>query len=216
MYPPRLLPFFSRLLAGSPEPNTDLSHPGFAMLTIPIRSVCETGWLLDKQVEADRLPLLAELSRTEEIRFVQPIQVRLVARLAGETVSVEGEVRTVVHLRCSRCLTPFDLDVRSDFAVTAVAAPAESSPDAPADEIELAADEMDALIYSGDSIDLGEEIAHQVIMALPFNPLCTETCKGLCNQCGANLNHSTCQCKARDTGNPFAVLKNLSLPGKEE
>jgi uncharacterized protein len=186
------------------------------MLQIPIGSIRENGWLLNEQVEAAGLPLLSELSRKEEIRFVDPIQVRVVATRTGETVAIEGEIRTGVHLRCSRCLTPFDLKVRSEFAVTAVAAVAESSADAPVSEIELAADEMDVLFYSGDSIDLREEIAQQLVMALPFNPLCKETCKGLCNRCGANLNRSTCQCKAEDAGNPFAVLKNLSLPGKRE
>jgi len=186
------------------------------MLQIPIGSIRETGWILNEKVEAAGLPLLAELSRKEEIRFSQPIQVRIMATLAGETVSIKGQVRTELNLRCSRCLTPFDLKVRSEFAVTAVAALAESSADASAGEIELAADEMDVLVYSGDSIDLSEEIAQQIIMALPFNPLCKETCKGLCNQCGANLNRSNCQCKTRDTSSPFAVLKNLSLPEKRE
>ena len=82
-------------------------------------------------VEAAGLPILAELSRKEEIRFAQPIQVRIVATLAAETVSIQGEIRTGVNLRCSRCLTPFDLKVRSEFAVTAVAALAEPSADAP-------------------------------------------------------------------------------------
>jgi uncharacterized protein len=186
------------------------------MLQIPIGSIRENGWLLNEQVEAAGLPLLSELSRKEEIRFVNPIQVRIVATLAGETVSIEGEIHTEVSLRCGRCLTPFHLSVRSEFAVTAVEALAKSSADAPGSEIELAADEMDVLFYSGDSIDLREEIAQQLVMALPFNPLCKETCKGLCNRCGANLNRSTCPCKTEDAGNPFAALKNLSLPGKRE
>ncbi|BBO73608.1 hypothetical protein DSCW_10250 [Desulfosarcina widdelii] len=186
------------------------------MLRIPIGSICENGWLLNEQVEAAGLPLLAALGRKEEIRFVQPIQIRVVATRTGETIAIKGDVHTGVHLRCSRCLTPFDLDVRSEFSVTAVAALAESPADSHASETELAADEMDVLLYSGDSIDLREEIAQQIIMALPFNPLCKEACKGLCNQCGANLNRSTCQCKTVETGNPFAVLKNLSLPEKKE
>jgi len=186
------------------------------MLRIPIDRIGETGLLLNEKVEAAGLPILAELSRKEEIRFAQPIQVRIVATLAAETVSIQGEIRTGVNLRCSRCLTPFDLNIRSEFAVTAVAALAEPSTDVLAGEIELAAEMVDTILYSGDSIDLREEIAQQVIMALPFNPLCKETCKGLCNQCGVNLNRSTCQCKAPDAGNPFAVLKNLSLPDKGE
>ena len=84
------------------------------------------------------------------------------------------------------------------------------------EEIELAAHEMEVLAYSGNSIDLRDEIAQQLIMALPFNPQCSQACRGLCSRCGANLNTTTCQCTSEDEGNPFAVLKNLALPSREE
>ena len=47
--------------------------------------------------------------------------------------------------------------------------------------------------------------------ALPVNPLCKTDCKGLCPQCGTNLNNGTCGC-IPDEGDPrLAVLRGLTL-----
>jgi len=41
--------------------------------------------------------------------------------------------------------------------------------------------------------------------------ICSETCQGLCQGCGVNLNDSDCQCKQDDSNNPFAALRGLDL-----
>jgi uncharacterized protein len=39
----------------------------------------------------------------------------------------------------------------------------------------------------GDLIDLEPVLRDQVVLALPFQPLCTDDCPGLCPECGARL-----------------------------
>ena len=80
------------------------------------------------------------------------------------------------------------------------------------DDIELAADEMEVIAYSGDSIDIADEIAQQIIMAIPFKHLCSDGCKGLCPRCGADLNKKPCKCSSEGESNPFAALNALSFP----
>jgi uncharacterized protein len=75
---------------------------------------------------------------------------------------------------------------------------------------------MDVITYMGDSIDLRDEVAQQIIMALPFKPLCRNNCKGLCSRCGIDLNHQACQCHNQNQGSPFAVLKTLNFPTKKD
>jgi uncharacterized protein len=54
-------------------------------------------------------------------------------------------------------------------------------------------------------------IAEQVILALPTQPLCAESCRGLCASCGANLNRESCCCVA-PTGDPrMAVFRTLKV-----
>jgi uncharacterized protein len=49
------------------------------------------------------------------------------------------------------------------------------------------------------------------VLAVPFAPLCAETCKGLCPQCGIDLNTGTCSCEA-PVDPRLAALKGLKLP----
>ena len=85
------------------------------MLTIHIGSITDRGLDLDETVDAARLPLLQALSGEGEISFTRPVHVRLHATLAGETVLIDGTVVTGVHIPCSRCLEPFDLNVQDRF-----------------------------------------------------------------------------------------------------
>lgn len=55
-------------------------------------------------------------------------------------------------------------------------------------------EEDDAFIYDGDEIDLVEIIEQTLDFNLPTISLCREDCEGLCQGCGANLNHQECSC----------------------
>ncbi len=182
------------------------------MLCIHLNRITEQGVDQHERTEASALPLLTDLTRSEGIRFFEPIRVRLQAAFAGESVRIAGEVKASVRLPCSRCLTAFDREIKTQFSVTAVPDPPPFCGDETADEIELTAPEMEVITYSGTRIDLRTEVAQQLILALPLTPRCNEACRGLCSQCGANLNQSRCRCDPADTGNPFAALRNLSLP----
>ena len=53
---------------------------------------------------------------------------------------------------------------------------------------------MDTAFYENDEIDLGQLMQEQFYLALPMKPLCKDDCKGLCPNCGTNLNKATCDC----------------------
>ena len=186
------------------------------MLQIHIGSITETGWNLDEQVEALLLPLIADVSRDGSVAFTRPMHARIHARMAGESVLIDGRLQTAVRLICSRCLEHFEFIIDIDFSATAMPENPALNDGRSVDDIELSADEMDVITYTGDSIDLRDEIAQQIIMMLPFKPLCRETCKGLCSRCGIDLNHHACQCHNQDQGSPFAILKTLSVPPKKD
>jgi uncharacterized protein len=48
-----------------------------------------------------------------------------------------------------------------------------------------------------------------------MKPLCEEACKGLCLECGANLNKTQCDCAPRWEDPRLAALKSL-LPKTKE
>jgi uncharacterized protein len=66
---------------------------------------------------------------------------------------------------------------------------------------------------SGDTefVDLTEDIREAVLLAIPSFPVCSTSCKGLCPQCGANLNEGPCACRPPPDDNPWSGLENLSI-----
>ena len=51
--------------------------------------------------------------------------------------------------------------------------------------------------YSDQIIDVDDLVREQIELALPMSRLCSDDCRGLCPECGANLNEGDCAC-ARD------------------
>jgi uncharacterized protein len=108
-----------------------------------------------------------------------------------------------IELTCSRCLEPFTLPVATDFDLRYVPR-TENVGDG---EKEVEEDDLTTAFYSEDQIDLGHLIVEQLQLAVPMKPLCNEACKGLCPQCGTNLNISSCDCSQKWEDPRLAALK---------
>jgi uncharacterized protein len=100
------------------------------------------------------------------------LQVRLEAVVEGILASGVAQARLVGE--CVRCLEPIEQTLEVDFQE--LYAFAES--DAEADE---------ASRLEGDLLDLEPVIRDSVVLALPFQPVCTDDCPGLCPRCGIRL-----------------------------
>ncbi|MCQ5072305.1 YceD family protein, partial [Adlercreutzia sp. DFI.6.23] len=56
-----------------------------------------------------------------------------------------------------------------------------------------------------------------LLLEVPLVPLCDDDCKGLCPQCGANLDEGPCGCSRDEAdveASPFAALKNFDFGDK--
>jgi uncharacterized protein len=69
------------------------------------------------------------------------------------------------------------------------------------DEIELSDKDTRTAFFSGTQLAIGDILREQVLLALPMKALCRLDCKGLCPQCGTNLNLKSCGC-AKEQFNP--------------
>src|SRR3990172_8238519 len=72
-------------------------------------------------------------------------------------------------------------------------------------------EDIDFETYKGDEIDLGGYLRELIAMSLPIKVLCVQECKGLCPNCGVNLNLEECSCKDNWVDPRFAVLRNLKV-----
>jgi uncharacterized protein len=82
-------------------------------------------------------------------------------------------------------------------------------------EKEVEEDDLATAFYSDEQIDLGHLIMEQFQLALPMKPLCAEACRGLCPECGANLNRTDCGCTPKWEDPRLAALEVLLRPEKE-
>jgi uncharacterized protein len=124
---------------------------------------------------------------------------------------LSGRVQTTLELPCSRCLEPFSWPVDETFDLRFQPRTAETvDPDRAIQE-----DDFSTAYYDDDMIDLGELMREQFILSMPMKPLCTEACRGLCAQCGANLNQTPCDCASGWEDPRFAALKALRQDQQE-
>jgi uncharacterized protein len=130
-------------------------------------------------------------------------------------VFARGQLGGWVEVACSRCVGPVRVEIDEPLAVTFM--PAGRLPDAePAEEAEaeeeepkVDADDIDLFPYHGEEIDLAPLLREQVILAVPFAPLCSESCRGLCPVCGIDRNTGSCTCDPTPADPRWSALKNL-------
>jgi uncharacterized protein len=58
-------------------------------------------------------------------------------------------------------------------------------------------------------LDLAHMLREQFYLAMPMRPLCREDCRGLCPQCGTNLNVDSCGCTRERHDPRFDGLRTL-------
>lgn len=178
-------------------------------MLIRIDEIKDDGLVLAREESFDAFPALAEIVASGECTFVAPLVIGLKVYRIGEMVEVEGTVQSRVRLACGRCLVEYEEPLSSRFALTFARELPEIGGESEEEEVELEAEEMGLILFAGDEIDLCEALAEQVIMALPMRPLCQSGCRGLCPQCGANLNEVDCGCVPPVFNPKFAALKDL-------
>lgn len=96
----------------------------------------------------------------------------------SEGVLVSGTVYAATHGECSRCLGPVTGDV--EITLTELFAYPDSATESTTEE-----DEIGRVIDQ--TVNVEQAIVDAVGLALPFVPLCSDDCPGLCTECGVPL-----------------------------
>jgi len=129
----------------------------------------------------------------------------------GANVLAAGTFHGHLMVACSRCVEPVRLAIDDKIRVTFMPAAEMPAEDAEGEGVEVAEDDLDLFPYDGERVDLEPLFREEFVLAVPFAPLCSETCKGLCPQCGVDLNRGTCSCEA--PGDPRLAALRSFLPG---
>ena len=130
----------------------------------------------------------------------------------GNHVFATGTFKGDLTVACSRCVEPVKLVIDERLLVTFMPTNEMPVDDPDAEEgAEVPAGDLDLFPYEGEHVDLEPLFREQFVLAVPYAPLCKEDCKGLCPQCGTDLNTGTCTCE-RPIDPRLAGLKGLKLP----
>lgn len=128
---------------------------------------------------------LSNLKRHQEVLFPQLLAVKGEVTNRADVVTLRYQIKGDMPYLCDRCLMQCHLDIDKEFSHTVVK--------------ELEDEELDDifLVCPEGILNIEEIATSDLLLYLPQKLLCREDCKGLCSECGANLNEGDCGCKKK-------------------
>lgn len=139
--------------------------------------------------------------------IVEPEPVTLhVTNLGERMLLLTGEVSFSLLIPCGRCLDsvkiPFHLTIERSLDMNL--------------SKEERAEALDEQPYlNGYNLDVDQLVGDELLLNLPMKVLCGEDCKGICNRCGVNLNHETCECDRTSLDPRMSVIQDIFKQSKE-
>src|SRR5262245_12648902 len=118
--------------------------------------------------------------------------------------SVEGELTAPIQAHCHRCWQEIALDLTRNFHLIYLAPDPKRMAQ---EEVELSNEELEVAYLESSHLPVHEMIREQIYLALPMKFLCNSDCRGLCPNCGANLNEVECGCAVEKMDPRWASLK---------
>jgi len=136
-------------------------------MKVNIRNIPHEGLDIERVMSAGELGLEAD-----GFEFNSPLTVQVHLEKADEILIADVEVCGRYTFSCSRCLEPFTQDRCEHFKFYLDITP------------------------KTQTVELGEDIRQEMIMAVGPIALCRPDCKGICPQCGVNRNEQACECES--------------------
>jgi uncharacterized protein len=190
-------------------------------MVVKIEQIHETGLKLDEPIGLELLQeVLRGAGQDTGFRAARPSTLHASFRKVSGGVLLQGQFTAHVAAPCKRCLVDVNMDLPVSFTLNLVpealargedvgGAEAEGEQGETAGSFEL--EDADEEVFDGKTIDLDPIVREQVLLALPMNAVCREDCKGLCAQCGQNLNEKQCGCETKVIDPRLAPLMNIKL-----
>lgn len=121
-----------------------------------------------------------------------------VVNKSGSELLIDFTINGELVYQCSRCLEDvsehFCLPLHKRIIKNAV--------------VQQEDEESGSYIVDEYELPIGDLVVDEILMALPLHVVCDENCKGLCPQCGINLNHESCSCSEDKIDPRMEILKN--------
>lgn len=134
-------------------------------MKIHVNKIPEEGLEISEQIDQHQL-----LPDTESMVFTGPIDAKAAVKKVQDELFVNITISVPVEYSCSRCLGKKETFIKKDFEVI-------------------------KHVQMNEVVDLNDNIREEIVLDFPMKVLCKDDCKGLCPNCGQNLNAGECDCK---------------------
>ena len=130
------------------------------------------------------------------ISFKAPVRIEGKISNMGGTLEITGNAVGSYTAPCSRCNETVSMKLDAEIFESV--------------ESDFSDVDEDSLSLCGTVLDIGGAVRACIFNGIPLKFLCREDCKGLCPQCGINLNENECNCETEDYDPRFAIFRKLS------
>lgn len=128
--------------------------------------------------------------------FKQPVRVTGQVTYAAGIVTLRAQASFVFDGCCDRCTEEFQRAYRIPMEHILVTSLSNEEND-------------DFILIDNYQLPLDELVETDILLELPSKNLCREDCRGLCPQCGKNLNEGLCGCHGKPVDPRLEVLRGL-------
>ena len=115
---------------------------------------------------------ILEMQDESNLQVEGAVRYDLTVQVVSDEFIVKGTLNVDASFKCSRCTESFSLTVE-----------------------EKCFECVRELDDGSESVDLTDEMREAILLAFPSYPVCRPDCRGLCSQCGADLNRMRCECR---------------------
>ncbi|MGH2536901.1 MAG: YceD family protein [Candidatus Promineifilaceae bacterium] len=154
------------------------------------------GFLLEAPFGTSRTIELDYPEVHAEDVVLRPLTGAFEASRNSKGIYLKGKLHTNITAECSRCLEPIQLPITGQLDELFYYPPW----DAPAGEL---------IVGENGFIDLGPLVRQLSLLEIPMRVYCRPDCRGLCVECGRNLNDAPCEHEQKRIDPRFEVLRDL-------
>lgn len=118
-----------------------------------------------------------------EVVFAGPVKITGSIYNNGQSLTLSANCTGVLKTQCARCLKDIDVDVTFPVEENLMQ-----------EDGEKTAEDEDVILFEGGSFEIGDIVLNSFLLNTSMKYLCREDCKGLCQNCGFDLNEGECGC----------------------
>ncbi len=171
-------------------------------MLIKVDHITDKGLQIKVQKGASWVTNIPEIvNGTLELNLNKEIEIDCTVTKVLKDIKINGLMRFGIQTVCYKCLKEVELDLHTDIELILT----------PKDEFKDDQTDIGHDCYEGESVDLSDYFREQVAINLPSRVACKKTCKGLCCECGADLNVGKCSCKKGLQNSAFMALKDIKI-----